>query len=449
MLAAKSDTTPITSDNIHIVPSSNPGTRGEIVPINSSVNYLVIGRDNPEGFPFETISVRVPKIINDIIEENQGILAEDIIKELQALAQEIKSGDTIRTLPEDTPPHILEMWRDLQIQIADRQLTWHDPLPLYPIEKYVYTLLNVVAKHHDARFDIFGRRKEQEFSKPEFWTNLQFFISELKNEKTKLGRLAKALETALRGNTGDFAHITGDMGAHWNNNNILVNHSRKIAQELLDNPNADIHIVADNTPIELGTNLKLIKTSLETGGPDRKIIFHVKGMPLLVSDTTADDVNIFINMLHIKAAQSKDNELFELYNFLEENIRNHRIIIKPDNYWNSGNRSDEISPHIKEQLSAADFVFFMGDMNSRWMTEANGKQALAEIEKYLGFIKNLIRIATFKSQNANFGIPEEISQQLEEESPGFARKGKHGVIMHFENGILSNEQDHILKLSEQ
>ncbi len=448
MLAAKDDKIPTVNDSIYIVPSSNVGTRSEIIHINGNANYLVIDRNNRDGFPFETISERVPRIISDVIKNNEGILSPDIVSELQALHQEIRSGEIIRKLPEGTPPHILDMWNDLQIQITENQLTWHDALPLYPIEKYVYTLLNVIAKHQDARFDLFGSRKEQEFQKQEFWANLQFFIAELNNKSNAKDKLALALQVALYGNTGDFAHITGDMGDHWHADNIVINHSDEIALLLLQNPDADISIIADNAPIELYTNLCLIKTLLETGGSDRKVTFNVKGMPLLVSDTTADDVNIFINKLHAKAFESKQNELAELFFFLEENIRNHQIIIRSDNYWNSGNRSDQISSNIKEQLSAADFVFFMGDMNSRWMTEANGEQALAEIKKYLGFIKNLVRIATFKSQNANFGVPEEISQQLEEEIPSFARKGKHGAIMHFKKGVLS-EGKHILSLDEQ
>lgn len=434
-------------DSLLSEPPELIGTTSEYSPL--STTGLMIDKHNPGAFPFETISKRIPKIIIDAVEDNIEILSSLEISQLLALSEEIASGAEIRKLPRDIPIHILEMWRDLQVLITENQLTWHDALPLYPIEKYVYTLLNSIVGHHETRLDIFRVRKEKEFSKEEFWNNLQFFIYELNNEKKKENKLAKALEIALYGNTGDLAHISGDMGNIWNpQKSIVVNHSHTIARALLEKHIKEVTIVSDNAVKEFSANLCLAKALLETGNDDLIITFHVKAMPLLVSDTTSDDVNIFINKLHAKAFESKQNELVELFFFLQENIRNHRIIIRSDNYWNSGNRSDQISPHIKEHLSAADFVFFMGDMNSRWMTEANGEQALAEINEHLGFIQNLIRIATFKSQNASFGVPVEISQQLEQENPGFARQGKHGAIMHFQKGVLSRGE-HILTLGEQ
>lgn len=449
MVTQINDITPTLDDNTSAILANLSGRRFNEVNNSPEPNVLIVDRNNQHEFAFETISVRIPKIIMGVIEENQGILPTPTIKDLQNLAKEIESGDIIMTLPEDIPAHIWEMWRDLQVLITENQLTWHDALPLYPIEKYVYTLLNSIVGHHETRLDIFRVRKEKEFSKEEFWNNLQFFIYELNNEKKKEDKLAKALEIALYGNTGDLAHISGDMGNIWNpQKSIVVNHSHTIARALLEKHIKEVTIVSDNAVKEFSTNLCLAKALLETGNDDLIITFHVKAMPLLVSDTTSDDVNIFINKLHAKAFESKQNELAELFFFLQENIRNHRIIIRSDNYWNSGNRSDQISPHIKEHLSAADFVFFMGDMNSRWMTEANGEQALEEIRIHLGFIKNLIRIATCKSQNANFGVPYELSQQLEKESPGFARQGKHGVIMYFEKGVLLRGE-HILTLGEQ
>lgn len=314
---------------------------------------LFLRTGEPRSFAEYTFRVRIPKIIQDVLETaflpSEGALA------LGRLRDEIKQG-SIRGLEEDADDR--PFWDSVTNPILGR--SWFDA-PYFLAESFFYRrLLEATGYFRDRKGqgrDPFGHQKQTEllFARDK----VQDFLRSLPRNPTE--KLRALLLGSLFGNRADLSHDTSKAFAREkaNASDLIVDQSDLVSAHICSSNVNKLAIILDNAATELVFDLALVDHLLAEGLV-REVELHAKPHPIFVSDALATDVVAAIAML----AES-DGPLGALGERLIIAISSGRVRMRTHWFYSSSLFYAEMPDDLAADLSRADLVLLKGDVNYR------------------------------------------------------------------------------------
>lgn len=370
----------------------------------------MIRTDESNAFANNTMRVRVPQLIQDILDLNPDY-APFIQDNLMRLRDDIQSDARIRML--DMPAPDYDYWSIAHTPHADE--TWHDTVWFFA-ETFTYRHIIQATRWWETGRDPFARQKSAELKSQMLWALLE---EALHVDGTREDRLAELLLRSLWGNRVDLSYnVAGSQGNHATEDDLLADSRESIIRQILST-SRPIHIVADNAGTEFAIDCALINALLNmTSVP---IYLHVKMHPTFVSDAIVADVLDFIDLL----ATGKSPSLGEQ---LAHALDSGRLRLAPDAYWNSPYPLWELPPRLTQLFETAGLVIFKGDANYRrmlgdavWQTDIDFATAVDY------FPAPLATLRTLKSDPI-VGLPTDKAEHLDSIDPDWHISGQRGVI---------------------
>ena len=376
-------------------------------------------------FPNYTVRVRLPAIIDRVLESNEYPV--EIRGALQSLRDELTGGKPVARLNEETPDR--SEWDAEWSRFAGR--TWHE-VPWYPAEAYFFRRL-LEATHYFQSGD-WGGVDPYQVQK----------LNELEGENGALGHFASALSRlpagrerhlsdlllfTLWGNRADLSFdsmaetaYAGLDGRH--TGGLLIDH-REHAWELLQDGVDQVDFVNDNAGLELLFDLALADYLLEDELATR-VHFHLKSQPFFVSDTMIADVHATLNRMESQPG------LRLLVERLQGYLAQKRLTLTTDPFWVTARGFDRMPAALHDELRASDLVIFKGDANYRRLLDDRDwphSTSLSKLTTYLQF--PFLTIRSLKSPLIVDLTDERVSHSDVAEA-GWRVNGQYGIIQFVE-----------------
>jgi hypothetical protein len=369
--------------------------------------------DRSNAFAHYSMSVRVPKILEDVIARNPNLapLAERAVARLR---DEI-AGDA-KLPPLRFPAPDAGEWEGA-VAAYDGQ-TWL-ATDWFFAECYVYRCLMIAVRYWETGRDPFAAAKREELAGEALWRGLEGALAGVSDIVEV--HLAELMLRALWGNRVDLSYAVGvAFGAAGHSDDLLCD-DRARAIPALARPDGDVHIIADNTGSELSTDLALADTLIARAGA--RVSLHVKIHPTFVSDAIAADVWALL-----AAMEARGGRPAELAARLRRAWDEDRLRILPDPFWNGPRFLWERPARVARVLDGATAVVLKGDANyRRAVGDAIYPDGISFAAATDYFTAPLISLRTMKS-DALAGLAPGRAAQLDAIDPEWRINGRRGVI---------------------
>lgn len=392
----------------------------------------------PNSFAHRTMTTRIPKIVQDVINDHAGRYPPEISRALQALRAEIVEARPVQPLITAAPDG--ESWANAWRPYQGR--TWLD-LPWYFAEAFFYRrLLEAVHYFGDSE----GAQSEAGELKP--WVGVDPFLprkqAELQSE-APWQALAVAMGQAPTNSPAGFRALLHH--CVWGNRidlsytqvaeasgrqitlateqaNLLVDDTGAVLSHLQPaRPGGHLDFICDNTGTELLLDLVLADFLLRFDWASQ-VTLHVKAHPTFVSDAIPADVDLTLASLKRRPETGPQALARRLQTYQKE----ARLRVQPDFFWNSPYFFWEIPPALRAQLAHARLVIIKGDANyrrllgdSRWPTTVPAADAIPY------FPAPFVALRTMKSDPV-VGLKPGQAEALDAEDPEWRVNGRRGMI---------------------
>ena len=365
--------------------------------------------DPSNAFAHYSMTVRVPKILDDVREENADYLAA-VLDAIARLRDDIR-GDA-RVPPLGFPSPDAHEWAP-----GPGAATWLHTEWFFA-ECYLYRSLMTAVRYWERGRDPFAPVKRRELGSDALWEGLQAVVA----HPARGDELVYALlDLSLWGNRVDLSYGVGTaFGRAGQSHDLLCDDRGRAVAELLRG-RGDVHLVADNTGSELSMDLALADVLMATAGA--RVSLHVKMHPVFVSDATVADVWSLVDAMSARGGPCR-----ELATRLERAFATGQLRVLPDFYWNGPRFLWDRPPRIAAELDRATMVIFKGDANYRrvigdalWAPETT----LAEATGY--FPAPLLLLRTMKS-DAVVGLSTGLAQRLDTVDREWRINARRGLI---------------------
>jgi hypothetical protein len=249
----------------------------------------VITTSQQNSFPQQTILKRHPRIINQVIHDNDYTL--EIRKRLFHLKEEIVNNAKIQPLTEEIGDY--HQWNTHLDQFKEK--TWLE-IPWYFAETFFYRrLLEAIDYFQPGRFrqrDPFHRSKREEITRS--MNTITQTIESLQNIEDLQRGFEQRLHASLWGNRLDLSNFTvkntiKQQQATIERENIIINDFSKIHHTFTNETVSNIAFFHDNVGMELEFDLLLADFLFEKKWVDT-IVFYLKPYPFFVSDAMIKDL---------------------------------------------------------------------------------------------------------------------------------------------------------------
>jgi uncharacterized protein with ATP-grasp and redox domains len=373
--------------------------------------------DSSNAFAHYSMKVRVPKILDDVRQEN-GDYPPATLDAIARLRDDIAGDAPLPALGFPAPD-------TAEWDPVPTGATWLHAVWFYA-ECYVYRQLMSAVRYWERGRDPFAPVKRRELASAPLWEGLQAVAatlsSALSTRASQRGELFHALlGGCLWGNRIDLSYGVGTaFGRTGQSHDLLCDDRERAVGDLLRS-GGDVHIVADNTGSELSMDLALCDALTSIAGT--RVSLHVKMHPVFVSDATAADVWDLVAAMRVRGGAAG-----ELAERLESAFDQQKLRILPDFFWNGPRFLWNRPPRIAAELDRATMVIFKGDANYRrvigdaiWPTEAT----LADATSY--FPAPLLLLRTMKS-DAVAGLPAGLAARLDAVDRDWRINARRGLI---------------------
>jgi hypothetical protein len=369
--------------------------------------------DRSNAFAHYSMSVRVPKILDDVIALNPELPAAARLA-VERLRDDIAGNAKLPALRFPAPD--AAEW-EAAVAAYSRQ-TWL-ATDWFFAECYVYRCLMLAVRYWESGLDPFAAAKREELAGQALWRGLDGALDDASDIVEV--HLAELMLRALWGNRVDLSYAVGvAFGAAGHSDDLLCDDRARAIPALL-RPDGDVHIVADNTGSELSTDLALADTLLARAGA--RVSLHVKIHPTFVSDAIAGDVWALL-----AAMGARGGACAELAGRLRRAWDDDRLRILPDPFWNGPRFLWERPSRLARVLDGATAVVLKGDANYR---RAIGDAIYPDGFSFAAatdyFPAPLVCLRTMKS-DALAGLPPGRSPQLDAVDRDWRINGRRGVI---------------------
>jgi uncharacterized protein with ATP-grasp and redox domains len=384
---------------------------------------------DPDSFTHRTITVRWPRILRRVIDEND--YPERVNDRILALINDLPDAP-IRPLDDPGAPDAA-LWNE---RIGPhRGQSWLE-IPWFFGETYLYRRLLEATEYFQPgptwQTDPFTEQKRRGYAESieAIHALAQARAEALERSGATRTELVRLLKTALWGNQADLSmwgageespdHLgTGNEEAH-----LLADDTASVLDYLdgLGRP-ARIDVWADNAGFELVTDLALADGLLATGLAN-PLVLHVKAHPTFVSDATVGDVHGTLDRL----AADDNATTRALADRLQDALKSGRLQLRDPLTWTSPLRVRDVPANVNAELARADLVVSKGDANYRRLLGDRHwafTTPFAEILSY--FPAPILALRTLKAEVACGLAPEQV-ERLDDTHPDWLTSGEWGVI---------------------
>lgn len=371
--------------------------------------------DLSNPFASHTMRVRIPAILQQVIDVNPGLTAKQRAA-IERLRDDVAAGQPVPSLAAGAPD--VESW---QMALSDQPgRTWHD-VEWFFAETYLYRVLMDAVEYFTTRYDPFTPIKAEEYASDGHRALLEHALSVAGSREDALYTL---LGVALWGNRVDLSYAESRAhGTSINTDDLLVDHRAAAIGALMGGAHT-VHIVADNAGSELSADLVLIDRLLRDKWAGQ-VVLHVKAHPTFVSDAITDDVIQFLR----RAVEGVYGELAAgMGARLIGAVGSGTLRLSSRYYWNSASMWWDMPEELHAFMSQAPLTIVKGDANyrrvvgdARWPYETPFHEVVAPS----GI--PVLCLRTLKSDPIVGLLPGQ-SERLEAIDPRWRWSGKRGVI---------------------
>jgi hypothetical protein len=366
-----------------------------------------IRTDSSNPFAHHTVAVRLPKILDGVIERNQNFLPA-VRDAVLGLRDELAGNARLSPI-DPALPHAETWARELGRRDGER---WQQTDWLFA-ETYAYRCLVDRVDFWATGRDPFASHKHEEYRSA---AHAQALERALAISGTDAERLYALLGAALWGNRIDLSfEASRTRGTAAAGEDLLVDDREAAVRSVFDGT-GPVQIVADNAGTELTTDLLLADFFLHALGAD--VIVHVKVHPTFVSDATAADVHGFLR------GASSGAPAFDR---LRAALTRGRLRISAHPFWNSSLSLWELPYELESVLRVSRLVVLKGDANYRralgdaiWPLETSFSAATDY------FPAPLLALRTLKSDPI-VGLSSARAGELDGLDPAWRVNGKRGI----------------------
>jgi hypothetical protein len=364
--------------------------------------------DESNAFAHYSMTVRVPKILDDVRDENADY-PKAVLDAVARLRDDIRGDARVPSLGFPAPD--AHEWPELGAR------TWLRTEWFFA-ENYLYRSLMAAVRYWERGRDPFAPVKRRELASEALWQGVEAVAL----HAAKGDELVHALlDLSLWGNRVDLSYAVGTAFGRAGQSHDLLCDDRDRAVAELCQPGGDVHLVADNTGSELSMDLALADVLMS--GARARVSLHVKMHPVFVSDATVVDVwNLVLAM------RARGGPCGALGTRLERAFDAGQLRVLPDFYWNGPRFLWDRPPRIAEELDRATMVVFKGDANYRrvigdalWAPDAS----LGAATRY--FPAPLLFLRTMKS-DAVVGLPAGLAERLDTVDHEWRVNARRGLI---------------------
>jgi len=373
------------------------------------------------SFAEHTIVARKPQIIRDVLSSND--YADEIVAHLQAFADEIAS-EPVRPLRDVGPD--LAMWRAALDPWQGK--TWRQ-LPWFLAETFFYRRL-LEACDYFLPGDLYHRdpfEPQKHRVTGEALPTLATLLDRLAHVAPER-RLPLWLLSSLWGNRVDLSNVTVDMstdhGIHdQHDSRLLINDTSTVIREAAAGALQRIAWIADNSGLELLSDLGLIDHLL-SNGISARIDLYLKQDPYFVSDAMVKDVHSSVQQL----ACADHGGLSRLGHRLREHLLSDRLALREHSFWNSCLFFTQLPLDLAPELHAHDLLVFKGDANYRRLVEDRHWLPTTPMHQVTGYLQRpLLLMRTLKSELV-LSLAKGQAEALAREDPDWLINGQRGVL---------------------
>ena len=369
--------------------------------------------DGSNAFAYRSMAERLPGIFDEVLDRNPDYPSE-IKEKVRALRDEIVNDEPMALFDPPAPDH--DLWA--RRFAPHKGETWLST-DWFFAETFAYRHLLAASHYWTTRRDPFRPYKDEEL-RSEALREVVGEALEVNGSRREL--LGHRLLNCLWGNRMDLS-MKGvlEQGTEAKDEHLLANDLPAVVDHLLDGPPGPVHFLMDNAGTEEAFDLALADLLL---GHDlaRPVILHVKMAPVLVSDVLGEDVFWLLDVI-----EDYEDPLRHLAERIRNHLRDGRLRIVPDFYWNADAPIREIPPRLEETFRDAQLVVSKGDANYRRITNDALWPPEATLADAAGpFPAPLLALRTLKSDTL-VGVDPDTRARLDREEENWRTKGRYGV----------------------
>ena len=199
-----------------------------------------------------------------------------------------------------------------------------------------------------------------------------------------------------------------------------------------DNKEFVAHLITDNSGFELLSDI-LLGSYLLHATKLTKIVFHVKRLPIFVSDTIMSDV---VDAFRVLNSKLNDCTYFKIINetadeqvYICESIPNKKLVFLVGDQWHRETLFQELSIFNKwNNDESCSLIIVKGDLNYRRLVGDNHWKVTESINDRVSYIhKPLLIIRSLKS-NVVLGVDNERYKLYSDKVPNWKVSGDYGII---------------------
>lgn len=369
--------------------------------------------NDPASFAHYTIKKRFPKILKDIIDNNE--FAVEVRSELENFlnllfsinVEKIDKGEELELFNESVLAYCGESIFDA---------------PFFVSEIFFYQKIASITEFHKNKQDYFSGLKQQSLTEA-----VKHLLQQPKNffgvpnDSARESQVKNALNFSLWGNLADlslFSLTKANTQAAFSDDNILINDTAKLL-EFSSVYKGTIHFFLDNAGLELISDLYFIYILLRY--TECNIQIHLKPIPMFVSDVTLQDWNETLNTLETLPDVSSWTSTFNCA------LKGKRLNVSTSSFWASCYHfSDKWFNELG--ISAGELVISKGDLNYRrffedraWSPTVLSNEVVAKTNS------TVLHIRTLKSEIIT-GLTNEKADWLNKQDKDWMINGKYGLI---------------------
>jgi uncharacterized protein with ATP-grasp and redox domains len=376
-----------------------------------------IRTDTSNRFAHNTMAVRVPAIIDDVVQRNLDY-PPAVKDELTRLGDALRSGAVFPVL--ESPAPGAHEWRAGLIARPGEGWLSSD---WFFAETYAYRRLVEAARFWETRRDPFLPTKRDEYASD---SHAEALDRALEPEGSTEERLHALLGLALFGNRVDLSHAKSLERVGATDTDAFLVDDRESAVNVFMRGKGALHVVCDNAGTELTLDLVLADFVLKKLGVP--VVLHVKLHPTFVSDATADDLLGFVGIrADRKHFVPRSTQARAFVERVRRSIETGRLDVVSHAFWNGPGSLWELPWELERDIGPARFVVSKGDANYRravndalWPPDT----PFADVLSY--FPAPLLALRTMKS-DAVVGLRPGQAIELDGIDPTWRVNNKRGV----------------------
>jgi len=300
-----------------------------------------------DDFVQKSIFVRLPDILQDLLERNKGKFGFQVEVKIALLEKELRDGSHSFALIDgsDGGPS----WVEFDPQVAAkpfRNVSW------FFLENYAYRLvLHHINYFQGDRQDPFRSHKDEAIEKA--LNSMGEYIS----HPFSRDGFHQVCLGSLWGNQVDLSFSSGKFSEEDATQNLLIDDAKECWDSL--SLKGDILVILDNCGAELFNDLLFVDFFLSSPKFSGSLHLHCKSHPVFVSDAIYSDV------LHHIYKMTKLKGFEEVGKLLTASLENSRLKIKANNFYNSPLPFWDAPENLKQEFVQGELVVTKGDANYR------------------------------------------------------------------------------------